>query len=104
MPEPLQSPVNGVKVEGLEVPEIRQPFSSPLEYGIVLDAGKAPHLTKASAGAVMVGRVAGLKVIVRETGTRSRLQPSVAVQVSVTVPPQASELPVKVELFEIPAP
>ena len=49
----------------------------------------APQATVMFAGAVMVGRAAGLTVIVLETEAITLPHGSVAVQVSVTVPPQA---------------
>jgi hypothetical protein len=55
---------------------------------MVLGAGKSAT-TYSYASAVIVGNVAGLIVIVLETGVKARPQLSVAVQVSVTVPPHA---------------
>jgi hypothetical protein len=68
----------------------------------VLGAGILPHATVIAAGAVMVGNAAGLTVIVRETELIIRPQLSVAVHVSVTVPPHAPGVAVKVEGFEVP--
>jgi hypothetical protein len=53
-------------------------------------------------GAVIVGRAAGLTVIVRDTGANARPQASVAVQVWVTVPPQAPGMAEKVDALEVP--
>jgi len=50
----------------------------------------------------MVGSAAGLTVIVLETGSRTLPQESVAVHVSVTVPPQAPGKVVSVDKFDIP--
>ncbi len=50
----------------------------------------------------MVGKAAGLTVIVLVTGARALPQASVAVQVSVTVPPQAGGVAEKVELLDVP--
>jgi len=56
-----------------------------------------------SAGGVIVGKVAGLIVIVLVFGTNALPQLSVAVHVSVTVPPQAvAGIAEKVEGFELP--
>lgn len=55
----------------------------------MLGAGIAPHATVVFASAVIVGAVAGLTVIFRETETRFLLQASLAVHVSVIVPPHA---------------
>jgi len=91
-----------VKVEGLEVPEIKQPPVNPLEKAIVEAAGRAPHATVVFAGAVIVGKSAGLTIIVLETEAKALPQESVAVHVSVTVPPQALGVAVKVEILEVP--
>ena len=54
------------------------------------------------AGAVIVGNAAGLTVIVLDTDASALPQESVAVQVSVTVPPQAVGIAEKVERFDVP--
>ncbi len=54
-------------------------------------------------GAVMVGRAAGLTVMTLETEAKGLSQSSVAVQVSVTVPPQASGVAVNVDWLEVPS-
>ena len=56
-----------------------------------------------SAGGVIVGKVAGLIVMIRVTGVNALPQLSVAVHVSVTVPPQAvAGIAEKVEVFDVP--
>ena len=55
-----------------------------------------------SAGAVIVGNAAGDTVIVLDTDTNGLLHASVAVQVSVTVPPHAPGVTVNVDGFEVP--
>jgi hypothetical protein len=50
----------------------------------------------------MVGSDAGLMVIVLVTGVSTLPQASVAVQVSVTVPPQAPGAAVMVDGFDVP--
>ena len=55
-----------------------------------------------SAGAVIVGSAAGVTVIVLETGAMALPHASVAVQVSVIVPPQAGGEAENVEAFELP--
>lgn len=60
---PPQDPGSAEKVEGAEVPLIRQPPESPLVNGMVLGAGIVLHATAMSARAVIVGRVAWLTVI-----------------------------------------
>ncbi len=90
------------KVEAFEVPLMAHPPVSPLLYAIVLGAGMAPQATVILPGAVIVGTAAGLTVIVLETGARGLPHKSVAVQVSVTVPPQAPGVAEKVEGFEVP--
>ena len=61
-----------------------------------------PQSTVIAAGAAIVGSAAGVTVIVLETGVRDLPQASVAVQVSVTVPPQASGRAVNEERFDVP--
>ena len=53
-------------------------------------------------GAVMVGKAAGLTVIVLETEAIGLPQEAGAVQVSVTVPPQGPGVAVNVDGFEVP--
>ena len=48
------------------------------------------------------GAAAGLTVMVLDTDASGLPQTSVAVQVSVTVPPHASGVAVKVEVFDVP--
>ena len=55
-----------------------------------------------SVGADMVGNAAGETVIVLDTGTSALPHASVAVQVSVIVPPHAGGAAEKVEVFEFP--
>jgi hypothetical protein len=54
------------------------------------------------AGAVIVGNAAGETVIVLDTGANALPQVSVAVHVSVTVPPHAPGVAVNVDAFEVP--
>jgi hypothetical protein len=91
-----------VNVEALEVPLIKQPSLNPLLKLIVLGSGKAPQATVIFSGAVMVGNAAGLTVIALDTDAMILPQVSVAVQVSVTIPPHALGVAVKVEVFEVP--
>jgi hypothetical protein len=86
---PPHGPGAVLNVEGFEVPLTAQLPVSPLLKGIVLGAGMDPQATVIVAGAVIVGNAAGLTVIVLVTGTSNLPQPSVAVHVSVIVPPQA---------------
>jgi len=99
---PPQGPGIAVNVDGVEVPVIRHPPVNPLLKLIVLGAGMAPQSTVIAAGAVMVGSVAGETVMVLDTGASTLPQPSVAVHVSVTVPPQAPGVVVNVERFDVP--
>ena len=69
---------------------------------IVVGAGIAPQATVILGRAVIVGKAAGLTVIVLETGASALPHKSVAVQVSVTVPPQAGGVAENVEGFEVP--
>ena len=54
------------------------------------------------AGADIVGSAAGLTVMVLETGEIVLPQASVAVQVSVIVPPQAPGVAVLVDALDVP--
>ena len=54
------------------------------------------------AGAVMVGNGAGSTVMVLDTEAITLPQRSVAVQVSVTVPPQAGGVEPNVEALDVP--
>src|SRR5512141_2857079 len=53
-------------------------------------------------GTVIVGKAAGLTVIILDTGASALPQASVAVHVSVTVPPQGPGIALRVDAFEIP--
>ena len=53
-------------------------------------------------GAVMVGNAAGVTVIVLVTGASALPHASVAVHVSVIVPPQGPGVTEKVEVAEVP--
>ena len=90
------------KVDTSEVPLIRHPPLRPFVNVIVLGAGTDPQATVMSEGAVIVGSVAGVTVIVWVTGANALPQASVAVQVSVMVPPQAGGIAEKVETSEVP--
>jgi hypothetical protein len=90
------------KVDTSDIPLIRQPPANPFVYVIVLGAGIAPQATMISEGAVMVGSAAGVTVMVRVTGAKALPHASVAVQVSVMVPPQAGGVAEKVEALEVP--
>jgi hypothetical protein len=86
---PPQAPGRVDNVDAFEVPEIWQLPERPLLNGSVLAAGSPLHATVISDGAVIVGNVAGRTVIVLLTETNGLLHASVAVQVSVAIPPQA---------------
>ena len=91
-------------VDNAEFPLIRQEPANPLSNGLVLGAGIAPHATVIFAGAVIVGKAAGLTVIVRVTGVNALPQASVALHVSVTVPPHApaGDCAEKVDATDVP--
>ena len=65
-------------------------------------AGTPPQATVVVASGVMVGKAAGLTVIILDTGARARPQASIAVHVSVTVPPQAFGVVDNVDGLEVP--
>jgi hypothetical protein len=90
------------KVDALEVPLIRHPPVNPLVKDTVLGTIAVPQATVVFASGVITGNAAGLTVIVLLTETSALPQTSVAVQVSVTVPPHAPGVAVKVEALEVP--
>lgn len=90
------------KAEGFEVPLIEQPPDKPFEKAMVLAAGKLPHATVIFAGAVIVGNADGVTVIILETRVKALPQLSVAVHVSVIVPPQALGVAENVDGFDVP--
>ncbi|WP_367754287.1 hypothetical protein [Flavobacterium sp. WC2430] len=99
---PPQASGVALNVDGFDVPLIKQPPLNPLLKLIVLDDGNAPQATVMAAGAVIVGKSAGLIVIVLDTEATVLPQASVAVQVSVTAPPQASGVALNVDGFDVP--
>jgi hypothetical protein len=99
---PPHGPGVAVKVDGFDIPLIKHPPLKPLVNGIVLDAGTPPQATVMAAGAVIVGSVAGLTVITLDTGAIVLPHASVAVHVSVTVPPHAPGVAVNVDGFDVP--
>ena len=64
--------------------------------------GVTPQAIVIAAGAVIVGRVAGVTVIVLLTGGSALPHGSVAVHVSVIVPPHGPGVAEKVDVFEFP--
>jgi hypothetical protein len=69
---------------------------------MLLGAGSAPQSTVISAGAVIVGSGAGLMVMILVFGAKALPHSSVAVQVSVTVPPHEPGIAEKVDRLEVP--
>jgi hypothetical protein len=55
-----------------------------------------------SESAIIVGNAAGVTVMMRVTGANTLPQASVAVQVSVIVPPQAGGVAEKVDISDVP--
>ena len=66
------------------------------------EEGTDPHATVIAAGGVIVGNVAGSMVIVLVTGANGLPHASVAVHVSVTVPPHPPGSAVNVDAFDGP--
>jgi len=91
-----------VKVDAFDVPVIKHPPVSPFVNDIVVDAGTAPQSTVIAGGAVIVGSAAGLTVIILDTDASALPHSSFAVHVSVTVPPHAPGVEVKVDAFDVP--
>ena len=99
---PPQAAGVSVNVEVADVPLISHPPLNPLLKLMVLASGIASQSPVILGGAVMVGNVAGLTVMVLDTGSSALPQASVAVQVSVTVPPHAPGVVVNVEETDVP--
>jgi hypothetical protein len=99
---PPQSPGVAEKVDVLEVPVIKQEPVSPLVYVSVEDVGVTPQAIVIGPGALIIGNVAGVTVMILVTGASTRPQASVAVQVSVIVPPQGPGAAENVDVLELP--
>src|SRR6185369_10462558 len=99
---PPHAPGVEVKVDGFDVPVIKHPPVNPFVNDIVVDAGTPPQSTVIAGGAVIVGSAAGLTVIILDTGANALPHSSVAVHVSVIVPPHAPGVDVNVDGFDIP--
>jgi hypothetical protein len=99
---PLQPPGAAVNVDGLDVPLIKHAPLPPLEKVTVLAAGIEPQATVISPGATIVGNGAGSTVITLVTGVSGLPHASVAVHVSVTLPPHPPGAALKVEGFDVP--
>jgi hypothetical protein len=99
---PPHGPGETEKVDGFEVPLIRHPAGSPLVYGTVDGTMIVPQGTVVAASGVITGRVAGSTVMVLLTEASGLKQLSVAVQVSVIVPPHGPGVPEKVDGLEAP--
>jgi hypothetical protein len=99
---PPHGPGAAVNVDGFDVPEIKQAPVPLFVYGNVLADGIDPHATVIAPGAVIVGNNAGSTVITLDTGASGLPHASVAVHVSVTVPPQAPGVEVKVDALDVP--
>jgi hypothetical protein len=91
-----------VNVDRSDVPAIRQPPPRLLVKLTVLACGMLPQATVILPGAVIAGKAAGLTVMVLLTEDSSLPQTSVAVHVSMTVPPHAPGVAVNVDKFEVP--
>jgi uncharacterized protein YidB (DUF937 family) len=99
---PPHGPGVAEKVDRLDVPLIRHPTGSPLVNGTVVGTIAVPQGTEISASGVITGNAAGSTVIVRLTEASGLKQSSVAVQVSVIVPPHGPGVAEKVDRFEVP--
>ena len=79
-----------LNVDVFDVPPTKHPPVRPLVNGIVEELGRLEiHEMVRALGAVIVGNAAGLTVIVLDTDVSGLPHTSVAVHVSVTVPPHA---------------
>jgi hypothetical protein len=99
---PPHGPGVAENVERFEIPLNRQPSVSPLVKVTVLATIAVPHGTVTLANGVNTGSAAGWTVMFLETEASALPQTSVAVQVSVMVPPHGPGVAEKVERFEIP--
>ena len=100
---PPHPPGAAVNVDGFDVPLTKHEPLNPFVNPIVLGAGVEPHATVIGPGAVIVGNGAGSTVIVLETEASGLPQGSVAVHVSVTVPPlHPPGVAVNVEGLDVP--
>jgi cobalamin biosynthesis protein CbiG len=99
---PPHAPGVAENVDGFEVPLIRHPPVNPLVKDTVLGTIAVPQETVVFASGVNTGKAAGLTVITRVLGVRTLPQLSIAVQVSVTVPPHVPGVAEKVDALEVP--
>ena len=76
---PPHAPGVAVKVERFDVPLIKHPPDAELLKGNLLPVNVVPHDTVVAAGAVIVGKAAGLTVIILETDAIVLPHASVAV-------------------------
>jgi hypothetical protein len=98
-PQPLAVPV----LTAVTVPDIRQGPDEEFVYATVGSAGTRSQVTEIFTGGVVnTGTAAGVTVIVLETDTRGRPQISVAVHVSVIVPPHTPGAVLNVEVLDVP--
>ena len=98
-PHPVIAPV----LMAVTVPEMRQVPLAAFVKLMVGTAGIAPHATVTSAGDVIKDAgAAGVTVIVLVTGVSDLPHASVAVQVSVIVPPQGPGAAERVDVLDIP--
>ena len=98
-PQPVTVPLR----VAVTVPDIRHEPLAELLYVTVGIAGIASQATVTSAGApVNTGAGAGLTVIVLVTGTRALPHASVAVHVSVIVPPHGPGVAENVDVADVP--
>src|SRR6202042_2525291 len=91
-----------LNVEGSDVPLMLHSPVSPFVKLIVLEEGSPPQATSMLPGAVITGSAAGSTVIVLDTEASDLPQASVAVHVSVIVPPHAFGVALNVEGSDVP--
>lgn len=91
-----------LNVDVFDVPLIRQVPLSPFVYGSVPDEGVTPQAMVILPGAVIVGSAAGATVIILETDASGLPQISVAVHVSVIVPPHGPGVALNVDVLDVP--
>ena len=99
---PPHGPGVAENVERLEMPLNRQPSVNPLVYVTELGIIGVPHGTVMFASGVNNGNRAGSTVMVLDTEASGLPHTSVAVQVSVIVPPHGPGVAENVERLEVP--
>jgi SpoVK/Ycf46/Vps4 family AAA+-type ATPase len=98
-------PLHGVPIAVKDLADLegRLPGFGSKCYAAKIPVRTAPAIQRLiDAGAVIVGNGPGSTVIILDTDTNGLPHTSVAVHVSVTVPPQPGGVPLNVDRFDVP--